>query len=100
MNFRSFVERTLRLEAPAHIALKIAWLDLEQMGKFEVDYQNWLQELAQNSRNLTEARNRLVELLPQLRSVYPQGILYNSQKPSLDAQSIILNQTVLGTAHD
>ncbi|OUL37364.1 hypothetical protein BV372_02930 [Nostoc sp. T09] len=105
MDFRSFVERTLRLEAPAHVALKIAWLDVRQMREFEVAYHDWLEELAQdtcsgNACDLTGARNRLVAILPQLRSVYPQGILYDSQTSSPDDQPIILNQTALGTAND
>ncbi|BCL33736.1 hypothetical protein [Nostoc sp. MS1] len=100
MNFRSFVERTLRLEAPAHIALKIAWLNLEQMRQFEDYYRNWLQELAHNRRNLTPARNNLVELLPKLRSIYPEGKLYDPQQTNSQAQPIILNQTVLGSTND
>ncbi|MBD2199394.1 MULTISPECIES: hypothetical protein [Calothrix] len=101
MNFRTFVERTLRLEAPAHIALKIAWLNLEQMRQFEDYYRNWLQELAQNGRNLTLAHSNLVKLLPNLRSIYPEGKLYDSQQTtSCEAQPIILNQTVLGSTND
>ncbi|OUL35160.1 hypothetical protein [Nostoc sp. 106C] len=105
MDFRSFVERTLRLEAPAHVALKIAWLDVRQMREFEVAYHDWLEELAQdtcsgNACDRTGALNRLLAILPQLRSVYPQGILYDSQTSSPDDQPIILNQTALGTAND
>ncbi|MDZ8055896.1 MAG: hypothetical protein RMX68_016645 [Aulosira sp. ZfuVER01] len=103
MDFRNFVERTLRLEAPAHVALKIAWLDVFQMREFEVAYHDWLQEVAQDSCNSTGALNRLLTILPQLRSVYPQGILYDTQtsRPEdRDRQPIIINQTALGTANE
>jgi len=104
IDFRRFVERTLRLEAPAHIALKIAWLNVQQMREFEVAYRDWLEQLASetangSSCNLSGTLNNLLTIIPQLRSVYPQGILYDSQVASKD-QPIILNQTALGTAND
>ncbi|AFY99506.1 hypothetical protein [Calothrix sp. PCC 6303] len=104
IDFRRFVERTLRLEAPAHIALKIAWVNVQQMHEFEVAYHDWLEQLAFDASNgsacnLTGTLNRLLTIIPQLRSIYPQGILYDPQVVSKD-QPIILNQTALGTAND
>jgi hypothetical protein len=103
IDFRRFVERTLRLEAPAHIALKIAWVNVQQMHEFEVAYHDWLEQLAfdasgSSACNLTGTLNRLLTIIPQLQSIYPQGILYDPQVVS--KQPIILNQTALGTAND
>jgi hypothetical protein len=113
IDFRRFVEQTLRLEAPAHVALKIAWLDVRQMREFEVAYHDWLAQLAVESCrgqacDRSGALNRLLAIIPQLRSVYPQGILYDSQTRAqtrtqartAQTQPIILNQTALGTAND
>ncbi|MBO3460107.1 hypothetical protein G7B40_035320 [Aetokthonos hydrillicola Thurmond2011] len=100
MDFRGFVERTLRLEAPAHVALKITWLDLHQMAKFEVAYSNWLKELARNSCDLTRTLKDLLTILPDLQSVYPHGVLIDTHTSNPDNEPIILNQTVLGTSYD
>ncbi len=105
IDFRRFVERTLRLEAPAHIVLKIAWLDVRQMSEFEVAYRDWLEQLALDACDgstcdLTGTLNRLLAIIPQLRSVYPKGILYDSQANVPENQPIILNQTALGTANE
>ncbi|MBD2604431.1 hypothetical protein H6G81_07775 [Scytonema hofmannii FACHB-248] len=105
IDFRRFVERTLRLEAPAHLALKIAWLDVRQMSEFEVAYHDWLEQLALDACDggacdLTGTLNRLLAIIPQLRSVYPKGILYDSQANIPENQPIILNQTALGTANE
>ncbi len=100
INFRRFVERTLRLEAPAHIALKIAWVDVHQMDQFETAYRHWLEQLAQNACedtacHLVDALNQLIQILPKLRSVYPQGVLADAAGRSSPPNPIILNQTKL-----
>jgi hypothetical protein len=105
IDFRRFVELTLRQEAPAHVALKIAWLDVRQMREFEVAYRDWLEQLALDACygsacDLTGTLNRLLAIIPQLRSVYPKGILYDSQTSVPEDQLIILNQTALGAAND
>ena len=79
-NFRKFVERTIRMEAPAHIALKIGWFDLSQMVEFEVAYYAWLDQFNLKMRgglayDLGPTLNRLVNLLSNLRSTYPQAVL-------------------------
>jgi hypothetical protein len=102
-NFRRFVERTLRLEAPAHIALKIAWVNVQQMDQFETAYQYWLAQLVQTATegtacDLVRAQNQLVTILTQLRSIYPQGTLSSAQ--AAPKNPIVLNQTVLGSAKE
>lgn len=106
VDFRKFVERTLRLEAPAHVALKIAWLDVGQMWEFENAYHKWLEALAVdayygNASNLTQARNQLLAIIPKLRSVYPKGKLSAAwENSSTNDLPIVLNQTALGGAHE
>lgn len=104
-NFRRFVERTLRLEAPAHIALKIAWVDVHQMDQFETAYRAWLEQLAQSAcegvaHDLVGSLNRLIDVLTRLRSVHPKGRLFSAQESRFQTNPIILNQTALGSAID
>lgn len=103
INFRRFVERTLRLEAPAHVALKIAWVDAYQMEQFETAYGQWLEQLTQlacenTACDLAGALNQLIQILTRLRSVYPQGVLADAEGNSSEPNPIILNQTALGKA--
>lgn len=107
MNVRRFVEQTLRLEAPAHIALRIAWVGPGQMRAFEEVYSDWLQQLALASQggaacDLTGTLNRLIELLPQLQSVYPEATLYSRNPEVSDPEDtpFVLNQTALGTTEE
>ena len=46
LEFRHFAEQTIRMEAPAHLALKICWVSTDQFNEFETAYCAWLAELA------------------------------------------------------
>ncbi len=41
IKFRQFVEETIRLEAPAHLYLRICWISLAQMTELEAVYRPW-----------------------------------------------------------
>lgn len=101
MNFRRQVEHTLRLEAPAHVALKICWLDLRQMHAFEGAYRHWLEHLAlaqaHQEHDLPSALKQLLAIFTQLHSVYPQGTLHDCEDEDTSDNPIILDQTALGT---
>ncbi|WP_017326306.1 hypothetical protein [Synechococcus sp. PCC 7336] len=103
--FRGFIERTLRLEAPAHVALKICWVDVCDMRQFETAYRQWLEELQLNacepeSADLTPALNQLLQVLQDLSNVYPEATLHDCEESSPDDNPTILNQTALGTANE
>ena len=105
VDFRRFVERTLRLEAPAHIALKIAWVNVQQLQQFQTAYRAWLEQLAQYSCqgtacHFTRTLNQLLEILPRLRNVYPKATLHNCDQNRPGDSPILLNQTAIGTAND
>ena len=101
LQFRRFVERTLRLEAPAHVALRIAWLGPGQMRAFEDAYHAWLGQLALATQGtayeLTWSLNRLLDILSNLESVYPSGNLFAPEPSTTTNNPIILNQTMLGS---
>ena len=40
--FKTFAERTIREETPAHLVINIHWLDRDRMKNFETAYHNWL----------------------------------------------------------
>ena len=65
-NFRKYVEQIFRREAPAHIALRFCWLDLDQMQTFQRSYQLWRIELAKclpNECNVNTYANELIDFL-------------------------------------
>jgi hypothetical protein len=100
LSFRSFFERTLRAEAPAHVYLRICWVDACQMHDFEQAYRRWLQTLAlpEHDCESTEALNRLLEVICRLRNVYPEATLGACDAAAPGAR-VVLNQTLLGTAN-
>jgi hypothetical protein len=46
MDFRAFMENLVRLEAPAHVALKICWLDPARMFLFEKTTEAFFSKMA------------------------------------------------------
>lgn len=103
--FRNFVERTLRLEAPAHVALKIAWVNVRQMHEFEDAYQLWFEQLSLATRegescHQTCALNDLIKILSSLKSVYPVAILSGADLPIANQNPIVLDQTPLGSINE
>lgn len=105
VDFRRFVELTLRLEAPAHVALKIAWVNVHQFHQLQTAYRPWLVQLAQYTCqgvacDLTRALNQLLDILPRLRNVYPKATLHNCEQNHPGDSPILLNRTAIGDAND
>ncbi len=100
MEFRAFIETTLRREAPAHVFLRICWVNARQMNIFENAFRNWLESKAEgeDSCHATAALNELIDILFQLQNIYPPGSLHDCDTPSAQGNSIVLNQSILGTA--
>ena len=89
MPLRLHIEETLRLEAPAHVSLKICWINNEQMRGFEAAYRAWLHESARERPVPDERDARLADLLAimnDLRNVFPEAILHDCRDE--DATSI------------
>jgi len=104
MNFRRFVERTLRMEAPAHIALKICWIDVCQMHQFDQAYRHWIEQFSLEACegtacDLSGSLNQLIDIMSRLKNVYPEGTLHDCEESSPEDNPIILDQTALGTAN-
>ena len=99
MKIREYVERLLRLEAPAHVHLKICWADNRQMRRFEYRYKLWLEENAKrfpDPDTLSKRLNDLLAVMGQLRNVYFQGYLHDCDD-SEQERTIILDNSYLGS---
>jgi hypothetical protein len=89
LDFRRFVEKTIRQETPAHILPKICWVDRKQLATFERVYQRWLKvTFASLSGDKQQVLTEMVEALSHLRSVYPEA--------TLAPCDFILDRAVLG----
>ncbi|WP_257670733.1 hypothetical protein [Parapedobacter tibetensis] len=104
MAFRTYMEEKIQEEAPAHIQLKVCWIDNEQMRLFETRYNAWLAELAnyyqgrkQDASALQQANDELLELLPHLKSIYPKASLHNCAESDAASNTVMLGRTILGT---
>ncbi|HED38287.1 MAG TPA: DUF1508 domain-containing protein, partial [Ignavibacteria bacterium] len=98
-DFRRYFESTIRMEAPAHVHVKVCWVTKEQMIKFEKAYRNWLKEISKHQPNknlLSKKQNKLVEVLESLRSVYPENKLYDCKNQD-ELDVILLNHSILGS---
>ena len=121
IRFRKMTERTLRLEAPAHVYLKICWINHCDMLAFERVYNDWqlvfakvgvafkgypkiklsdftpgsdeYQLLADHSEKL----EKLISKLHDVDNVQPQAGLHDCLGPDSENPQITLNQMSLGT---
>ncbi len=96
MDFRRYVEETIRLETPAHILPKICWVDSDQMANFEPLYHDWISLRAGifegNREKLLEA---FCEALFALKNVYPKQHLSDCSSGNKEPP-FVLGRTQLG----
>ena len=98
---RSYVNKMLRQEAPAHVHLKICWIDNKQMRLLDIHYRRWLEENAKASPDatiLTGRLNALLDILGKLRNRYPEGFLHDCDDSELE-NTILLDKSFLGSYH-
>jgi uncharacterized protein len=95
MEFRRFVEETIRLQVPAHLLPKVCWVDVETMKAVESAYKAWLEARAGGSADdRRTALGALIEALTRAKNVYPPEKLHDCG----DAANppFILNHNALG----
>jgi len=104
MAFRAYFENKIREEAPAHVMLKVCWLNNELMRVFELRYKKWIEELAAysfdkkaNLLSFRDANDKMIEILAQLHSEYPQANLHDCVESKEGSNTVVLGKTVLGT---
>ncbi len=90
-DFRRFAERTIRAEVPAHILVKICWVEKVVFENFETAYCAWL------NASPTLKSNALLDLInafKELKSIYPPPVLHDCIDGN-DENRVFLNQTQL-----
>ena len=95
--FRAYAEQILRLEAPAHVALKICWVNQQDMDRLELAWAAWL-ESQNHEVPQPDAPARLqilLDALSDLRSVYPEATLHDCLGP-VSETPVVLGKTALG----
>ena len=121
IRFRRMVERTLRLEAPAHVYLKICWISHCDMLMFEKIYNEWLAVFSKAGTEYKghpeislgdftpgtdeydllqthgEKLKGLIEKLHSMDNVQPLAALHDCLNPDSENPQITLNQMSLGS---
>jgi hypothetical protein len=96
VNFRRFVEKTIRRETPAHIFPRICWVDLKQMRDFEGKYKTWLDETAKKKSPSLTAINDLSDILFDLKNIYPVAKLHDCRDMDSDDPQVTLDYSTIG----
>ena len=104
MAFRTYFENKIREEAPAHIMLKICWVNNDLLREFELRYKKWVETLAaysfDNAAGLIDfrdANDKMIDILARLHSEYPLATLHDCDESKEGNNPVLLGQTVLGT---
>ncbi len=98
LNFRRFLERTLREETPAHVHARICWINNEQMTLLDERYRAWLEVKAVkdfDQLQLTDRLRELIGILQQLKTIYPAATLHDCEEGE-DGNIVRLGSTNLG----
>jgi hypothetical protein len=102
IEFRRFAEQTIRMETPAHLSLKICWVNKESLNKFGDLYCSWLSELANADPDPFTLRDKLDALLKvfnSLNNVYPQATLHDCIDGN-DSNRVLLGHTAIISNND
>jgi len=106
MNFRRYFEKIMRTEAPAHVSLKICWINFSSMKKFEKIFKKWLEALSDYKKDIIdvtgvkqdkfrEANNDLILFVANVNSEYPEAHLHDCDEGTTNP--VLLGSTVLGS---
>jgi hypothetical protein len=109
MAFRNYMETLFREEAPAHLLLKICWVDPAEMKAFEEAYSVWIKTRktwydslplppANIQTGYSDALNKLIDVLEGLRTDFPAATLHDcADRDELNDTRVFLGSTLLGT---
>lgn len=95
IDFRSFFENTLRREAPAHVAVRVFWVNPQQMQLFEKRFRCWLDVINDTERaDYSTVKSCFVQAMNSLVSVFPAAVLHDCAEGSED-EIVVLDKTTL-----
>ncbi|SIO07583.1 hypothetical protein [Algoriphagus halophilus] len=98
-DYRRFLEKKIKKEAPSHVFLTLCWISPKHMKDLEIAWKLWLLEslkVNQEPKELSDSLERLIEALAKIRNVYPVGTLHDCDEGDNLENSIILNSSSLG----
>lgn len=97
MDFRRFVEETIRQETPAHILPKVCWVDSADMAALEGPYRDWIDlRSGHSSADRTQKIQALIDVLQRVKNVYPQRLLHECSADE-SKPPFILGRSALGS---
>lgn len=98
MEFRRFVEDTIRREAPAHLLLKVCWVGPDDMAAIEGAYRDWI-TLGEGASPATRrtATQALRDVLARSKNVYPPRALFDCTSEE-EKPYFVLGRAALGSA--
>lgn len=97
MDFRRFVEETIRQETPAHILPKVCWIDSDDMAMLEGPYRDWVSlrsglTFADRSVKI----QALIDALQHVKNVYPHRLLHDCSTDE-SKPPFVLGRSALGS---
>jgi hypothetical protein len=109
LTFRKYAEKIFRQEAPAHVLLKICWVNANDMKQFQLAYKNWLENyryfrikycsktlLSKDENSFLLHHKDMINALNELNTMYPEGNLFDCHLSEI-TNPILLGNTALGT---
>jgi len=109
LTFRKYAEKIFRQEAPAHVLLKICWVNANDMKQFQLAYKNWLENyryfrikycsktlLSKDENSFLLHHAGIIKALNELNTMYPEGNLFDCHLSEI-TNPILLGNTALGT---
>lgn len=97
MDFRRFVEETIRQETPAHILPKVCWVDSDGMAAVESAYREWIPlKAGVTSANRASKIQALIDALQGVKNVYPTRLLHDCSADE-SKPPFILGRSALGS---
>lgn len=101
-NYREYAEETIRLEAPAHVALEIKWVNRSQMREFEICYRKWLMrqgEFLYLDRNIQSGLDEEIAEMSvwggnseELEGIFSSSNVSNSYAKVIDAAECLISK--------
>ncbi len=81
--FRSIVEHNIREEFPAHIAVKVCWINPLQMMELEEAYEQYMQNIDRGDQRYEESLSIFAQKLSKLNNAYHEAYMDKADNKSI-----------------
>ena len=96
-DFRTYIEKVVRTETPAHVYPRVCWWSRDDLKVFELLYKKWMEAKQAGTLNTPAGLKliaQLIKVLNERKSIYPPGNLDDEKEP-VDTP-VILGRTHIG----